>query len=181
MNHIDATLGTLTWRNSRSGLNYYQLAVDGILLESLALDLNPGAFQPGLVPTLLNWLRDPDQRQLVWSRILPQDESSVICPVLMCADDIDLYCITVIAEISVTQQHVHWTRLGAGHSVTDFPDFRLDDIPWLTNWIPRRFCRSNYEDVLSDFRLYLDDDSRDVYPLRDDETLHFKPLVLGDG
>jgi hypothetical protein len=66
----------------------------------------------GLVPTLLNWLADERERQVVWERVLPPEGLLVACPVLMCPDDADSSCTLIVAEVETTRDQVPWHRLG---------------------------------------------------------------------
>ena len=161
---MNATLATRTHFNQFSKSNYYDLLVDGHPLESLALELNPGLFQPGLVPTLLNWLRDENERNAVWTRIKPDVDSVSVCPVLMCSEDIDLHCTLMVVEIKSYPDSVVWTKMAAGHSMADYPDYDFTDLSWVPNWNALEFTTENYDNVLEKFRRYLDDDSLTVYP-----------------
>lgn len=66
----------------------------------------------GLVPTLLDWLKDEKERAFVWERILPAMGKKAIAPVLMCPDDCDLVCTVVVAEIENKGHEVIWKRIG---------------------------------------------------------------------
>lgn len=66
------------------------LAVDGSPLDEILDAARPDCNLLGLVPALLDWLSDREERLLVRERILPAIGRSAIAPLLMCPDDLDL-------------------------------------------------------------------------------------------
>ena len=83
--------------------------------ELLAASQGVGSLQ-GLVTTLDENLVDHDDRRLAWQRILPDIGETSLAPVLVCPDDLDFDCITVMAEVCRTETEVTWSRLGIDRS-----------------------------------------------------------------
>src|SRR5262249_53769428 len=88
------------------------LALDGVPLDVLLDTARPQDNLLGLVPTLIDCLDDLTERELVWQRILPPIGQPAIAPVLMCPDDLDLWCTVVVAEVVAEESVVLWRRIG---------------------------------------------------------------------
>lgn len=147
-----------TCLNKFSGENYYDILVDNIPLETHALKRSPNDITPGLVSTFLNWLSDPQEQEIVWKRALPEGYSKVNLPILMCGDDIDLWCDVIIAEVEVDDDYVYWNKLGLDNSTFENT---AASIGTTVDWFPGKpfiFDRKEYENVLSSFKKYLTDD-----------------------
>ena len=127
------------------------LTLDGVPLDVLLDSARPDLAILGLVPALLDWLDDPRERELVWRRILPPVGSSAVAPVLMCPDDLDLWCSVVVAEVVPEESAVWWHRIGL-----DMSQPRLEAIGTAVNWIggigPHCFSRADYERCLAAFQ-----------------------------
>ena len=131
------------------------ICIDGQPLDQLISVHTPGSFAvEGLVPTLLDWLWDPRERAVVWSRTLPDFGGRATLPILRCPDDCDLGCTVVVTEVHVTETQVTWQRFGfdrptpsdlAPHSVGD-------EVEWIAGVGPFTFSRMAYEKCLDMFR-----------------------------
>ncbi len=107
----------------------------------------------GLVPTLLDWLKDEKERAYVWERILPEPGKKSIAPVLMCPDDCDLVCTVVVAEIENKGTEIIWKRIGidVGRTGDD-----LKTIGKKVDWfdLPEyRFRLADYRACLEQFKM----------------------------
>src|SRR5215469_15633777 len=114
MNHnrIEAIKGRTEYLGS-----HLVIAVDGLPLDQRLHAAFPSdRFLEGLVPTLLGWHFDEWEQTVTWERILPEVGSTAIAPVLMCPDDLDLYCTLLVAEVLVEPETVRWNRLGLDRS-----------------------------------------------------------------
>lgn len=140
-------------RSKYSAEPHAVLAIDGLPLD-VALDaVHPGRNVLGLVPTMLNCLSDPTERELVWRRILPSIGSTEIAPVLMCPDDADLRCTIVVAEVEADESVVWWHRIG--FDTTETRGIHADSVGGTVEWFdqigPFRFDRMEYEQSLAAF------------------------------
>lgn len=110
-----------------------------ILIDDTPLDLliadedeNGELHSVGLVPTLLDWMTDEDERKVTWERILPEDGKKAIAPILMCPDDCDLVCTVVVAEVETRGNAVIWRRIGLDFGdKTGKPEKVGKEVEWL--------------------------------------------------
>jgi hypothetical protein len=109
MNSIEAIQDIGDYEDAQDFLNY---KIDGYWLDEQLETLYPGNMYKGLVPTLLDWMERQDEQAVVWKRILPVENTTEICPILMCPDDNDFSCTIIVAEIINCGDVVQWKRLG---------------------------------------------------------------------
>ncbi len=151
MNRIEAIEATTKYVPEPHKL----LMVDGMPLDVLLDSARPDCYLLGLVPTLLDWLSDPRERELVWQRILPPVGSSAVAPVLMCPDDLDLWCTVAVAEVVLEQSAVWWHRIGLDASKPkpeDMPHAVGATVDWIDGLGPYCFSRAEYEQCLAAFK-----------------------------
>jgi len=131
--------------------------VDGKSLDKFLHDLYPDKNLIGLVPTLLDWLENSKERQLVWDRL--ESDSRQFVPILMCPDDVDLWCTVIIAEIEKVDNSVKWLRLGIDSSGSEnMPDSIGTTIDWFDKVEPMEFDRNEYERFVSEFKIEIEKD-----------------------
>lgn len=133
------------------------LAVDGSPLDEILDAARPGCNLLGLVPALLDWLSDPEERRLVRERISPTIGGSAIAPLLLCPDDLDLSCTVVVVEVVREASVVWWRRIGldatkamSGHMACVIGD-RVD---WIDEVGPFCFETAAYERCLAAFGIH---------------------------
>ena len=132
------------------------ITIDGEPLDALILrhSGDPNLF--GLVPAMLPWLRDPKERQVVWRRMLPPADCRLPVPVLICPDDVDLYCSVVIADIELAAEVVTWHRLGLDTGLPDgMPDSIGSKVDWFEGLGPFQFPRDDYFACVHQFWIQL--------------------------
>jgi hypothetical protein len=132
------------------------ISVDGKPLDVLLHECYPDDYLLGLVPTLLDWLSDPAERAVVWRRV--QSESPQVLPILMCPDDVDLWCTVIHAEVEKTAQTVRWRRIGIDIGKSEgLPDSIGSEVKWLEKIEAMEFDRNEYERFISDFKTALEE------------------------
>ena len=151
MNSIHAKL----LKTKYGGDAHLVICLDDQPLDQLVAARTPGSFaSEGLVPTLLDWVYDPRERAVIWSRALPRLGDRAMLPVLMCPDDSDFSCTIVVTEVHARESDVIWERLGFDRS--DRPDVDAssvgDQVEWIDGLGPFRFQREPYEECLNEFR-----------------------------
>jgi|GEM_PF-1067395 len=120
------------------------VAVDGV-----SLDVALGTTTEGLVSSLLGWFHNDADIAVVWERILPKVGCTSYAPLLICSDDLDLYCRVVMAEVVSAPDVVRWDKLGFDAA----PGNALGSwIRWEPGWGPYCFDRTEYEACLAAFR-----------------------------
>jgi hypothetical protein len=149
MNAISA----ISHRSEYANEPHLAVAIDSVPLDVILSTAYPELHLKGLVPTLLDWLRDERERRIVWGRILPPLGQSSLAPVLMCPDDTDLYCTTVIAEVIAMPTVIRWLRLGIDVTEGSSRPAGIGTvIDWLVTIGPYDFPRVDYERCLAQFR-----------------------------
>ncbi len=147
-------IGTIKGKSEYSDNDHLIITIDGRPLDHFIseFDNNRRHGYKGLVPTLLDWLENEDERKVTWTRILPAIGQTTIGPILMCPDDCNFLCTTVVAEIKRTERIIEWTRLGTNASPTNKS---VDKIGQEVNWFPVlqfSFETNDYLDCIESFK-----------------------------
>lgn len=149
--------------NEFSKENYSVLTIDNWEIGEIIASETNVDWHSELVPTLLHWLSNISERTIVWQKILPSEGEVVNAPVLMCPEDIDLWCDLVIARVSKVNNQIIWHDLGLDlqenkseiRSPDSDPNFEgLLGIGYKVNWLkfkPYTFDLNNYIEVLNHF------------------------------
>jgi len=150
MNKIRAING----KSEYSLTDHLIITVDGRPLDYFISDFDKNGRHgyKGLVPTLLDWLENEDERKVAWTRILPAIGQMTIGPILMCPDDCNFLCTTVVAQIKRTEKTIEWTRLGENASPTNKS---VENMGREVNWFPGvqfDFDINDYLDCLESFK-----------------------------
>ena len=115
-----------------------------IVVDGISLDVALGV--EGLVSAFLGWFHDEEDSEIPWQRILPDVGCTGDAPLLICPDDLDFICTTVMAEVVAEPDVIRWDRLGYNAS----PQGNVGSwIRWESNWGPYRFSRAEYEECLA--------------------------------
>lgn len=123
------------------------ICIDGIALDEILHKCYPDKDLIGLVPTLLDWLDDPKEQEIVWKRALHAEKQ--VLPILMCPDDLDFWCTIIVVEVEKTGDIVKWLRLGLDISSSDgLPDSIGTTVDWFSKMQPMSFNRQEYEEFL---------------------------------
>lgn len=153
MNQIQAKYENSEYSNEP----HLTINVDGKPLDKILHELYPDKNLIGLVPTLLDWLEDPKERKLVWDRF--ESKQKQVVPILMCPDDIDLWCTVINVEIEKTETSVKWLRIGIDSGSSDnMPDSIGTNVEWFDKIEPIEFDKVEYEKFSSDFKIEIDKD-----------------------
>lgn len=129
------SISTKTYLNSFSGNYFYIIEIDGKPLEDIILE-NQTQVSRGIVPTLLNWLENEEERKEVWERTLPVEGTKADFPILMCSEDIDLWCTLIMVEVTTDEKYVYWNKFGLENSDAQTPKEIGKNIEWFPN-IPK--------------------------------------------
>ncbi|MBM9576547.1 hypothetical protein JWG45_05200 [Leptospira sp. 201903070] len=150
MNRIEAVYN----RSFYSAEEHLDIRIDGEILSSFLNRKLPEHQLSGLVPTLLDWLENEEERKIVRERILPSTGESVVAPILMCPDDCDFFCTLVVAEIERLGDFVFWKRLGLDDSEFEITDLSSigSKVHWFSGLEERRFPIGDYVSFLNRFK-----------------------------
>lgn len=158
MNHIK----TKTCLNEFSGSSYYIIEVDRESLEDIVLKNRP-EITKGLVPTLLNWLSDPEEQKEVWSRVTPKLNESFKLPILICSDDVDLWCTLIITEVTSDNEFIYWNSFGLEDSDATTPKEIGKSVMWFEEVDRMKFKKEEYLGALENFRKNLNCNDSNCY------------------
>lgn len=128
------------------------LFVDGVPLDELLACCRPDQDLIGLIPALGNLLSREDN-ELAAQRLLPAEGQSSIAPVLICPDDLDFACTTVVALVSNRDGTIVWERLGTDMTAWSPSRPQLGQrIDWFENVGPFVFADQSYRDAVDKLR-----------------------------
>lgn len=130
-----------------------------ITINDETLDVYIDEFYPneeylGLIPTMLPIIDDEEQTALVWERILPANGKFAFAPVLMCPEDQDLTCTTLMVKVVVEGDYVIWEKFGIDTTDDDdFPQSLGKKQQWLTHLKPLYFNKKEYVECVEAFKI----------------------------
>ena len=81
-----------------------------------------------------------EEEEIVWERILPNENELSRCPILMCPDDNDFFCTLIIAEIENRGNVIQWTRLDIDQTRALEPDSVGSKVNWSEKMKPFVFA-----------------------------------------
>ena len=128
---------------------HLQIEIDGKLLDRY-LEEQTGEEYGGLVPTLLPWISDEKESEYCYEKILPENQES-IAPILMCPDDVDLWCTLIVAKIKVSAGKVYWRKLGLENSAADTLEELCSEVKWF-EIKPFEFEIEDYKKFIKKFK-----------------------------
>ncbi|MGH1334994.1 MAG: hypothetical protein ACRBFS_02625 [Aureispira sp.] len=122
-----------------------------------------------LVPTLLPWLEETEDRKLVWGRLNALGNTSVAVPLLMGAGDTDLWLTIIIVEMVQTETSILWSRIGIEWGEeAEMPYSIGTDVYWLEAIPALEFDKKQHQQVLQVFNQLMQQEELDK--LSDDAT-----------
>ncbi len=109
MNTIEGILDKSEYEGYGDFVNF---RIDGEWLDEKLDTLYPDKLYKGLIPTLGDWLESEEEKAVVWKRILPPENETSVCPILLCPDDNDFSCTLIVAEIKNSGEVIQWRKIG---------------------------------------------------------------------
>jgi len=131
--------------------DYLNYRVDDMWLDEMLENYYPDNWYGGTIPTLCFGMEIKIEEQIVWERILPDENSMSNCPILMCPDDNDFSCTLIIAEIENKKETISWNRLGIDQTIEHDPNLVGKTVNWFTKIHPFEFNRSEYLLMIKNF------------------------------
>jgi hypothetical protein len=156
MNKIVGQLDKSDYDGYWDFINYF---IDGYWLDEKIDQLYPEYMYKGLIPTLVYWIEIETEKAVVWKRILPEENQTTICPILMCPDDNDFSCTLIVAEIKNCGNVIQWKRLGIDQTKEWEADKVGTSVEWFDKIEELNFHREDYLLMLQCFenRLLFDE------------------------
>jgi len=141
MNKIEGLLDKSDYEGYWDFINY---CIDGYWLDEKIDELYPDNMYKGLIPTLVYWMEIEAEKTVVWKRILPEENQTAICPILMCPDDNDFSCTLIVAEIKNCGHVIQWKRLGIDQTKEWEADKVGTSVEWFDKMEELNFYREDY-------------------------------------
>jgi hypothetical protein len=132
---------------------YDDIIIDGVSVDELLDSMIPGKGIKGLVPATSGWLIDEKDEDIVWERMIPPIYSKRICPLLICPDDQDFSCTTIVIEIENTRTTLNWNRVGINKRY-EYRKYDLIgmDVEWFPAIEPFEFDAEEYRNTFRKIR-----------------------------
>ena len=132
--------------------DFINFHIDGYWLDEKLDEIYPNNMYKGLIPTLVYWMEREDEKAIVWKRILPNENETTICPILMCPDDNDFSCTLIIAEIRNCEEVIQWQKIG----IDKTKDWEAEKVGSTVEWFDKfkefNFSKSDYLTMLETFK-----------------------------
>jgi hypothetical protein len=92
-------------------IEHHTIVIDGIPLDLLLHSYHPSSHLKGLIPTIIDWIDNPKEKEFIKGRFKPTSKEFVL-PVLMCPDDCDLWCTKIVANVVKVDGFITWKQIG---------------------------------------------------------------------
>ena len=132
--------------------------IDNFWLDEKLEELYPEKFYGGTIPTLLFGMEIPKEKEVVHKRILPNENETSICPILMCPDDCDFSCTLIVAEIQNCGNIIKWNKIGIDKT-TEFEAEKVGSkVEWFDKLNGFEFTKIEYDQMLAEFKKHYEID-----------------------
>ncbi|MEN2413024.1 hypothetical protein [Flavobacterium mesophilum] len=152
MNKIEAIQDKSDYEDYWDFINY---RIDDNWLDEKLDELYPNRMFRGLIPTLVYWMEHEEEKTVVWKRILPSENETTICPILMCPDDNDFSCTLIVAEIKNCGDLIQWKRMGIDQTREWGAEKVGSKVEWFNELEDLNFSKQDYLKMLETFTLQL--------------------------
>ncbi|MEN2400115.1 hypothetical protein GKZ90_0010020 [Flavobacterium sp. MC2016-06] len=149
MNKIKGILKNSDYEDYWDFINYQ---IDGYWLDEKLDELYPDNMFKGLIPTLVYWMERDDEKEVVWNRILPNENETMICPILMCPDDNDFSCTLIVAEIKNYGQIIQWKKIGIDKTKEWDAEKVGSTVEWFEKLTELNFSKQDYLTMIETFK-----------------------------
>jgi hypothetical protein len=128
---------------------FNDIMIDGVFLDKLLDDIFPGKNIKELVPPFSGWLINKNDEEILWKRIIPKNNEPTILPILICPDDQDYSCSTLVAKVKKENNSIYWQKFGFDKSSAEFnkPENIGLKVEWFEDKITFEFNYNEYSDV----------------------------------
>lgn len=149
MNKIQGILDKSDYEGYTPFINFY---IDNISLGAKLEKLYPNNMYKALIPTLVFWMERKDEQEVVWKRILPNENETSICPILMCPDDNDFSCTLIVAEIINFGSYIQWRKIGLDKTNENEAEKVGSVVEWFDKIDEMNFEKADYLLMLDKFK-----------------------------
>lgn len=148
MNNIEGIQDKSDYEDCWDFINY---RIDGYWLDEKLDELYPNNMYKGLIPTLVYWMEREDEKEVVWKRVLPKENETTICPILMCPDDNDFSCTLIVAKIQNCGDLIQWKQIGLDKTKEWEAEKVGSTVEWLDKFKELNFSKNDYLNMLETF------------------------------
>ncbi len=149
MNKIEGIQDKSDYEDNSDFINY---RIDGYWLDEKLDELYPNNMYKGLIPTLVHWMERKDEEAVVWKRILPNENETTTCPILMCPDDNDFSCTLIVTEIRNCGDLIQWKQIGIDKTNELDAEKVGSTVEWFDKIKELNFSKRDYMIMLETFR-----------------------------
>ncbi|MEZ5044997.1 MAG: hypothetical protein R2828_34185 [Saprospiraceae bacterium] len=150
--------------------DFLNIEIDGYWLDEKLDEFYPNNMYKGLIPTLLFAMEIEQEKEVVWKRILPKNNSKETCPILMCPDDCDFSCTIIVAEIESNNRMVKWNKVGIDKTKELDANKVGSKVEWFDKMKPLQFDKTEYEAMIEKFKNQIQIDE-EKWQIRNQEFL----------
>lgn len=123
---------------------HFAIVIDDVALDEWLHHLYPSRHLLGMIPTLFDWIDDPDTTTFLQSRYQSAKPVEIL-PIMICPDDCDLSCTVIVAKVVQAGEHVIWEQVGIDHSdISGDYQWVGSQVEWLTKVPPLVFDKAGY-------------------------------------
>ena len=133
-------------------LDFINFRIDDFWLDEKLDELYPGNLYKGLIPTLDFCLDRQAEKEIVWKRIIPEENQIEICPILMCPDDCDFSCTLIVAEIQNYGTFIQWNKLGIDETKEWDAEMVGTKVNWFKDFPVLNFEKTEYLKMVETFK-----------------------------
>jgi hypothetical protein len=94
------------------GYEYLGIFIDNILLDKFLFKSTHNEMISALMPAWYAELDNKGEQEYIDECLSIEDEQGVTIPILLCPEDMDFWCIVIVAKIRYTDEHVIWDKVG---------------------------------------------------------------------
>jgi hypothetical protein len=132
--------------------DFFDIFINGEPLHSFLNSKYPDNNLRGLVPPFDGWLINEQDEDILWDRLIPETGKSSILPILICPDDQDYLCSTVVTNVVSGHDTITWRGFGLDSSdAFNKPDLVGTKVNWFNNSDSLIFDKKEYAEAIKQF------------------------------
>ncbi len=133
---------------------HLSIFVDDIPLDVYISNIANDTTYIGLVSPFIDWNMSENEKNIIQNRLKSKDKN-VKLPVLICCDDLDLYCTVIIVDVYFENNIIEWRKIGLESSelcdITNDLNNLGNVVKWFSNFSCLKFDKEQYEYELEKF------------------------------
>ncbi|WP_289140374.1 hypothetical protein [uncultured Brevibacillus sp.] len=126
----------VTMKSKYCDVEHHTIVIDDTPLDLLLSRQYPSNHLLGLIPTIIDWIDNPQEKEFLRQRFQSTNKE-VILPILMCADDCDMFCTVIVAKVVKANGYIIWDQIGIDMSSDEFKLWGYEGIGMRVNWLEK--------------------------------------------